>query len=193
MQRKLSNNEPYTPAEDTYFLEDNLINEKGNYALDIGTGTGYLTKTLSKNFKNVIATDIDFNSLKNQNKIKNCICCNAAEPFNCKFDLIICNMPYLQSDQITDRRVDGGKEGVEVPLQIIKSALNHLNNSGKMLYVTSSLANYEKIINESQKLGLESKIVSRKKLFFEELLLIEAKLNKQSFLFDKNSNRDTNV
>ena len=29
-------------------------------------------------------------------------------------------MPYLQSDEISDRKVDGGKEGVEVPLKIIK-------------------------------------------------------------------------
>ena len=188
MQNKFSINEPYAPAEDTYFLEDNLVNEKGKYALDIGTGTGYLSLTLSKNFSYVIGTDIDFNSLINKNKkIKNCICCDAADALDCKFDLIVCNMPYLQSDKIEDRRVDGGKEGVVIPLKIIKSAIDCLSNSGKMLFVTSSLANYEKLISESQKLGLELKIVAKKKLFFEELLLVEAKINKQSFLFDKES------
>ena len=177
MQNKFSYNEPYAPAEDTFFLEDNLINEKGKYALDIGTGSGYLTRILSKNFLQVIATDIDFASLKNQNKkIKNRICCDAADALNCKFDLIVCNMPYLQSDEISDRRVDGGKEGVPVPLKIIKSAVKHLNDSGKMLFVTSSLANYQKLIDESKKLGLDLKIIARKKLFFEELIIIEAKL-----------------
>lgn len=179
MQNKFSNNEPYPPAEDTYFLEDNLVNEKGNYALDIGTGSGYLTRTLSKNFFQVIATDIDFNSLSNQNKkVKNRVCCNAADALNCKFDLIVCNMPYLQSDEITDRRVDGGKEGVVVPLKIIKSAVRCLNDSGKMLFVSSSLANYEKLIDESKKLGLDLKITARKKLFFEELIIIEARISK---------------
>ncbi len=177
MQKKLSNDLPYAPAEDTYFLEDNLVNEKGKYALDIGTGSGYLTRTLSRNFLQVIATDIDFGSLVNQNKkIKNCICCDAADALNCKFDLIVCNMPYLQSDEISDRRVDGGKEGVEVPLKIIKSAVKCINDSGKMLFVTSSLANYEKLIDESKKFGLDLKIISRKKLFFEELIVVEAKL-----------------
>lgn len=177
MQKKFSNNEPYAPAEDTYFLEDNLVNEKGKNALDIGTGSGYLTRTLSKNFSQVIGTDIDFDSLINQNKkIKNRICCDAADALNCKFDLIVCNMPYLQSDEISDRKVDGGKEGVEVPLKIIKSAVKCLNDSGKMLFVTSSLANYEKLIDESQKLGLDLKIVDKKKLFFEELIIVEAKL-----------------
>ena len=175
MQNKFSNNEPYAPAEDTFFLEDNLVNEKGKYALDIGTGSGYLTKILSKNFFKVIGTDIDFISLNNQNKkIKNRVCCDAAEALNCKFDLIVCNMPYLQSDEISDRRVDGGKEGVEIPLKIIKSAVKCISNSGKMLFVTSSLANYEKLIDESQKLGLDLKIVARKKLFFEELLIVKA-------------------
>ena len=177
MLKKLSNNEPYAPAEDTYFLEDHLVNEKGKNALDIGTGSGYLTRTLSKNFSQVIGTDIDFDSLINQNKkIKNRICCDAADALNCKFDLIVCNMPYLQSDEISDRKVDGGKEGVEVPLKIIKSAVKCLNDSGKMLFVTSSLANYEKLIEESQKLGLDLKIVDKKKLFFEELIIVEAKL-----------------
>jgi len=176
LQNKFSS-DPYAPAEDTYFLEDNLVNEKGKYALDIGTGSGYLTRTLSRNFMQVIATDIDFGSLVNQNKkIKNCICCDAADALNCKFDLIVCNMPYLQSDEISDRRVDGGKEGVEVPLKIIKSAVKCINDSGKMLFVTSSLANYEKLIEESKKFGLDLKIISRKKLFFEELIIVEAKL-----------------
>ena len=177
MQNKFSSNTPYAPAEDTFFLEDYIFNEKGNYALDIGTGSGYLTRTLSRNFLHVIATDIDFNSLINQNKkVENRICCDAAEALYCKFDLIICNMPYLQSDEISDRRVDGGKEGIEVPLKIIKSAVKCLHDSGKMLFVTSSLSNYEKLIEESKKLGLYCSIVAQKKLFFEELILVQAYL-----------------
>jgi release factor glutamine methyltransferase len=176
LQNKFSNNEPYPPSEDTFFLEDNLIDEKGKLALDIGTGSGYLTRILSRNFLKVMATDIDYNSLINQNKkFKNCICCDAAEPLNCKFDLIVCNMPYLQSDSIRDTRVDGGKEGVEIPLRIIKSAVKCLNDSGKILFITSTLANYEKLIEESKKLGLDLKITARKKLFFEELLLVDAR------------------
>jgi len=178
LQKNYSDDSPYPPSEDTYFLEDNLVNEKGKLALDIGTGSGYLTRTLSRNFLDVIGTDIDFSSLINQNKkAKNRICCDGAEALNCKFDLIICNMPYLQSDSIQDRKVDGGKEGVEVPLKIIHSAIRCLDKSGKMLFVTSSLSNYEKLMAEASKLGLYCKIVARKKLFFEELILVQGKFS----------------
>lgn len=174
MQNKFSS-EPYSPAEDTYFLEDNILDEKGKIALDIGTGTGYLTRTLSQNFSKVIGTDIDFDSLLQNKKVDNRICCNGADALYCKFDLIVCNMPYLQSDEIQDRRVDGGPEGVKVPLEIIKSAVRCLDDSGKMLFVTSTLANYEKLIKKTEELGFSANIISRKKLFFEELLLVEVK------------------
>jgi len=44
-----------------------------------------------------------------------------------------------------------------------------------MLFVTSSLANYEKLIKKTKELGFNVNIVARKKLFFEELILFEAK------------------
>ena len=67
----LSKSEQYSPAEDTFFLADNLKYENGQMALDIGTGSGYIAKILSEQFSMVVATDIDFNSLKFQSqKIK---------------------------------------------------------------------------------------------------------------------------
>jgi len=41
--------------------------------------------------------------------------------------------------------------------------------------VTSSLSNYEKLIDYVQKLGLKPQIIAKKKLFFEELILVEAR------------------
>ncbi len=64
MQNELIKSEQYNPAEDTFFLADYLKNETGKTALDIGTGTGYLAKILLEKFSNVVATDIDFTSLK---------------------------------------------------------------------------------------------------------------------------------
>ena len=40
-------------------MADNIENEKGDFALDIGSGSGYLTKLLSENFSFVVGTDIN--------------------------------------------------------------------------------------------------------------------------------------
>jgi len=157
-------------------LADYIQKEKGQSALDIGTGSGYLARVLSTNFSLVIATDIDFNSLKSQkSKFPFIICCNAADALRHEFDLIVCNMPYLPSEQVSDKTTDGGKEGMEVPLRIIESSKNCLRSGGKILFLTSTLANYQKLLEKTKKLGLNVKIVARKKLFFEELLLVEAR------------------
>ena len=163
------------PAEDTIFFANYLQNEKGENALDIGTGSGYLANVLLPNFEVVVATDINFEATKKvHDLIKNCICCHSAEPLIMKFDLVVCNLPYLPSEEITDPSVDGMDEGVLVPLQIIKSAKNVIKKGGKMLFLTSSLAHYKKLLEETGSLGFFAKIVATKKMFFEELILVQA-------------------
>ncbi len=150
LQSKLSKNETYSPAEDTYFLEDHIKNEKGDAALDIGSGSGYLTKVLLKSFNLVVGTDVNFEALTHQlYKTENLVCCNAVDALRKQFDLIICNMPYLASEKILDIATDGGPEGVVVPSSIIKSAKNCLKPKGKFLFVTSSLSNYQKLIDNT--------------------------------------------
>ena len=58
LQKKLAESEQYLPAEDTFFLADQLKNLSGDSALDIGCGSGYLTDVLESNFRLVIGTDI---------------------------------------------------------------------------------------------------------------------------------------
>ena len=181
LQNKLSQSNSYSPAEDTFFFAEHLEKEKGEMALDIGTASGYLAKILSKKFSFVVGTDIDFDSLNSQyNKLENCICTKGAGSFRRVFDLVVCNLPYLPSEKILDKTVDGGQEGVEIPFEIIKSIKNCIKNDGKLLFLTSSLANYKKLIAKTKKVGFDVKIISKKKLFFEELILVEAKPNNNS-------------
>ena len=174
LQKKLEKSEQYLPAEDTFFLADQLIGLSGNSALDIGCGSGYLTDLLKSAFDLVVGTDISFNTLLEQNyKIQNVICCNSADALNQIFDLIICNLPYLATDEIIDVATDRGKDGLEIPVGIINSALPRLSQKGKFLFVTSSLSNYVGLIDFVKSKNFEAKIIDKKKLFYEELIIVQ--------------------
>jgi release factor glutamine methyltransferase len=167
--------ETYVPAEDTFFLAEYIKNEKGQMALEIGTGSGYLARILEENFDVVVATDVEFASLKGQEpRSQNTVCCDGASALGAKFDLVVCNLPYLPSDKIIDKAVDGGPEGLLIPHKIIESANVCVKPGGKMLYLTSSLANYEKLMSHTESLDFSVRILAKKKLFFEELVLVEA-------------------
>ncbi len=173
MQKK-SYDEYYRLAEDTLFFADNIKNERGKTALDIGTGSGFLAKILAKNFDLVVATDVNIKALEQAQKtIPNCICCNAADALTLGFDLIVCNLPYLPSDEILDHAVDGLGEGIEIPMKLVQSASQVIKKTGKLIYLTSSLANYTELIYRTEQLGFSTKILAKKKLFFEELVLVE--------------------
>jgi release factor glutamine methyltransferase len=172
--QKKSFDEYYKPAEDTLFLADSILNEKGKTALDIGTGSGFLANVLCDNFEFVVATDINFCALKKAHEVvENCVCCNAADTLYSKFDLVVCNLPYLPSKEVADSAVDGLAEGLGITTSIIKSASKVVKKNGKLVYLTSSLANYQELVRRTEYLGFSSKIIAKKKLFFEELILVE--------------------
>ncbi|HUU48108.1 MAG TPA: HemK2/MTQ2 family protein methyltransferase [Nitrosopumilaceae archaeon] len=175
MHKKFDTSGEYEPAEDTFFMAEHVEKEKGKSALDVGSGSGYLTKLLSKNFSFVVGTDINYPVLQNQTyKTNNLICCNGSDAINYKFDLIICNLPYLATDEILDIATDGGEEGFEIPKKIFDSVYDKIKSTGKFIFVTSSLSNVQKLIDYAQQLGLKSQIIAKKKLFFEELILVES-------------------
>ncbi len=172
--QKESENNYYKPAEDSFFFAEHLQNEKGKAALDIGTGSGFLAQILSKTFELVVVTDTDRYALKKAHEsIENCIYCNAADALVQIFDLVVCNLPYLPSYKVDDQAVDGLNNGVEIPIKILSSASKIINKKGKLIFLTSSLANYGELIKQTQALGLNTKIIASKKLFFEELILVE--------------------
>ena len=171
----MSESEPYPPSEDTFFLADYIKNEKGESALDVGTGSGYLAALLEKSFSLVVGTDLSFNVLKKHEYFTaNNVCCNGADAINQQFDLVICNMPYLNTDDVSDVRTDGGKDGLEIPIKIIDSAKSQIKLGGKFIYVTSSLSDFKKLISYTKLEGFDVSILAKKKLFFEELILVKA-------------------
>ena len=83
-------------------------------------------------------------------------------------------MPYLNTDEILDIRTDGGRDGLEIPMKIIDSAKSRIKPGGRFIYVTSSLSNFKKLISYTELDGFNVSILAKKKLFFEELILVKA-------------------
>ena len=168
----------YLPSEDSIFLSNTVNHYHGNLALEIGTSSGIILKELSKNFRIVIGTDIDFDSLKHlQSVLKNSrlICCDAATAIrNIEFDLIVTNPPYLPDNpNYVDRTIDGGPTGIEVSVHILASVLDKLSEKGKILIMVSSLSKKKKLESFISDNNLIMKQIAQKGLFYESLEIIE--------------------
>ena len=167
----------YKPSIDTFLLIDSIRNYFGNSALEIGTGSGFVSNFLSRNFKKVIATDIDFNSLiyckKKVNPKINLICCDTTSSINIKFDLIVSNPPYLPNDSFHDITIHGGKTGIEKTIHFLESGLSKLERNGYIIFIVSSLSDISKLDNFIHEKKIQKKIIEKKKLFFEMLYVYE--------------------
>ena len=176
----------YSPTDDSYFFADFLENflsqlqtsdSKSTFSLkmlDMGTGSGILAETASKfiNKKNILTADINSESIKLlRQKNFNAIKSNLLEKIKNKFDLIIFNAPYLPRDSREPKdsqlATTGGKRGDEISLKFLKQAKKHLSKNGKIFLLISSLTPTNKIKK------FNPKIVARKKIFMEELRILE--------------------
>jgi release factor glutamine methyltransferase len=180
----------YEPAEDTFLLAENLIVKNSDRILEIGTGTGIIAITASKHADEVIAVDINEyavacareNSKINQSNID----VRLGDLFDPvkdeKFDLIIFNTPYLPTDDdemIGDELEaawDGGKDGRMVIDRFIEKLPEHLNSGGRVQLVQSSLSNVEQTTGRLMQLGFDVKITASARFFFEEVVVLTAKL-----------------
>lgn len=165
----------YAPAEDTFLLADAVESHSGSAALDVGTGSGYLARRLAERFALVVATDINLPVLKSQTypaPIR--VCCHGASALRGPFDLAVCNPPYLATDEVLDLSTDGGRGGTEVPSSMIRTVAPLLRPGGRLVFVSSSLSDYRALILLCKELGMSASVVRRKRIFFEELVVVEA-------------------
>jgi release factor glutamine methyltransferase len=167
----------YIPNVDSFLLIDSIKDYSGQSALEIGTGTGIVSKFLLKNFKNVISTDIDYNSLlyckKQSNSEITLICCDATTALSSKFDLIVSNPPYLPNDQFDDKTIHGGISGIEKTIHFIQSAIPNVKKYGQIILIVSSLADISTLDRFIFEKKMNLKIINKKKIFYETLYVYE--------------------
>ncbi|OKY79212.1 MAG: Methylase of polypeptide chain release factors HemK [Candidatus Methanohalarchaeum thermophilum] len=181
--------EVYTPAEDTYLLNKTVKKElkEGIKALDMGTGTGLIADTLSDKAQKVVAVDINPEAVelaeenlatKNNVEIKQSDLFNEINETN--FDLISFNPPYLP---IKDQKIkepinkawNGGKTGKKTLFRFLDQLNKKLSPGGISLILISTLTEPNKVKSKIKDIGFDYEVVSKKKIFFEELMVIKIK------------------
>ena len=174
----------YEPSDDSFLIERVISSySKNKNVLDMCTGSGILAKkAVNSKARSVTAVDINkkaLDTIKNKKIIK--IHSDLFKKVDGKFDLIVCNPPYLPNDQEEDNEsklaTSGGKRGDEFILKFIKQSVKHLAKNGIIILLVSSLTPGERIEKLLEKLNLSSKIIAEKKIFFEKLEVLEIKNN----------------
>jgi len=178
--------EVYPPSDDSFLLAKNVkVKEKAS-VLDLGTGSGIQgINAAMQDAEKVVSTDINENALLNAQKnakalgFEKVFEFRKGNLFDClkkeeRFDVIVFNPPYVISEEKKYADLDGGIKGRNILDEFLKSFAVHLEKDGKCFFLQSSLNGEEESTELLEEQGFETKVVARKKLFFEELLVFRA-------------------
>jgi len=184
----------YEPAEDTFLLAKNLLLNKNDFILDMGTGCGILGILAAKKARSVVAVDINpyavrcakMNAKLNRVKRKmNILRGDLFQPIKEgeKFDVILFNSPYLPSESgeyetWIEKAWAGGLGGRELIDRFALEASRHLELHGRILLVQSTLSDVDKTMQTLEKAGLLARVIAEEKVAFETIVVIEAGFEK---------------
>jgi len=182
----------YEPAEDSFLLADAALKEAkaGMRILEIGTGSGFVSAVLLANLKDIrlVATEINPHAAR-------CAKINGVEVIltdlfkalksrrpETRFDLILFNPPYLPTSR--EEKVpgwlnyafDGGTSGRETLDRFLDEVRDYLKPGGEILVLISSITGLDPVKEKMEKLGFAADVVARKKVSFEELMVVRGKL-----------------
>ncbi len=182
----------YEPAEDSFLLAEAALEETepGMCILEVGAGSGFVSAVLKSNIIGirVFATEINPYAAR-------CAKANGVEVVRTDlfrgikpesrgacFDIILFNPPYLPTSE--EEKVpgwlnyafDGGMSGRETLDRFLDEVRDYLKPGGKILVLISSITGLEVVKKKMEKLGFRVDIVLKKKVSFEELIVIRGKL-----------------
>ncbi|MEM3865885.1 MAG: methyltransferase [Candidatus Bathyarchaeia archaeon] len=168
------------------FLVKKLIVKRGDYVLDLGTGSGIQAIFAAEKARKVVAIDINPKSIlcvkinAKLNNVENKIEARKGDLFtpvkNEKFNLIIFNMPYLplKPKNILEKAWCCGEKN-ELINRFLCEAKNFLVENGKLQLVYSSLSgDLKKFLEKIKASGFNPEVSAYKILPFEKIVLINA-------------------
>ncbi|AKB57532.1 HemK2/MTQ2 family protein methyltransferase [Methanosarcina barkeri] len=182
----------YEPAEDSFLLADAVLKEAkpGMRILEIGTGSGFVSAVLLANLKRIclVATEINPHAAR-------CAKVNGVEVIRTDlfggiksknpdilFDLILFNPPYLPTSE--EEKVpgwlnyafDGGISGRDTLNMFLDEIRDYLKPEGEILVLISSITGLDAVKEKMIGMGFVVDVVARKKVSFEELMVVRGKL-----------------
>ncbi len=166
----------YAYSDDSQLMAEALSRlELGKSFLEIGVGNGGNQWIVAEKFNLIVGTDIiDLREVKQSNPASEFIIADRATCFRSSvFDVVAFNPPYVPSETVVDKTVDGGPNGIEVPLEFLKSAIEVVKKSGKILILLSSDDSMPIFQAFCLKNNLNFEKIAEKKLFFETLAIFE--------------------
>ncbi len=106
------------------------------------------------------------------------------------FNIIVFNPPYLPSieiEKVNNKKPinfswDGGVKGIEILERFINQVIEFIDlsdkNSSYIYFISSSRADIKELDNLIQDRGFKRRVVKKKHIFFEDILLNKLELNK---------------
>ena len=182
----------YRPREDSDLLSEAVERLALGKTLDMGTGTGIQGIIAAKKGCEVTFSDVSIHAIRcarhnaEQNSVEgNFVVSDLFEDIRGRFDTIIFNPPYLESARLgTETKdylkiaTDGGESGRNLIDKFIKDSFGHLSESGRVIMVESTVNKYELDVE-----SLNAEVLSKKHMFFEDIVVITYKNNKKSGVF----------
>jgi release factor glutamine methyltransferase len=165
----------YLPSDDTSLLIKALSTCGGGSCLEIGFGSGAVLRSLVPRFSLVVGTDIAARDRRGITKgSAEVVLADRASCFrDGVFDVVAFNPPYLPSETISDRTVDGGHGGVEVPMRFLVDALRVLKAGGLILVLLSDQGDLAGFVSHCLGQGLSVREREKTRLFYETLFVYE--------------------
>jgi methylase of polypeptide subunit release factors len=87
------------------------------------------------------------------------------------FDLVFFNPPYVPSETIEDRAVDGGPSGIEVPTSFLEEATRVLLDEGAIMMLLSDRDDLQRFADICSSMALDVRKVAQERLFYESLVV----------------------